>query len=385
MSTAASAVTTVDSATTDKPAVETPAFDAANQRTWSSKQREEWNRTGTQPTKADSATATEDKKPAASADSATANQGKTADTAPDSATGKDQKPNLKTKEDTERRIKEILDENKALQRRIESLERGKGTPETRDTKPVSQPVAEEPKAPKALREFLEEWFAKPEHKGKKYEDGVDAWAAAREDFSARQRHKEIDKAIAADRQRQAVEAASKDLATKRAEAEQRYGKDEYAQRVKPAVVALSDETIPFPVRALINDSPVFADLLYVLGEGEALKDLVATAKTNPAAALRKIVLTEQLVQAELAKGNGGKTEAGEKSTDGKARDESGKFVSSDKSAAAASDDKKPRAPAPVADVGGRGVAPGDALQEAAKAGNFRNFEAEMNRRMRAGR
>ena len=368
MSTSASAAATVDSATTK----EAPAVTDFNG----------WDEHGTPiriepetpPTKQDSAPV----KDKAAADSAP-QRDKTADTASESATDKDQKPHLKTREDTEKRFKEILDENKALQRRLESLERSK-TSEPRDGKQESQPAPEVKVPP--LKQFLTEFFAKPENKGKDYETGVEAWQDARDAAKEKNLEQKVRSQIA-------LESAQKELASRIESAKKTYA--DYDQRVQPAVEALTaDQQIPFAVKALINDSPVFEHLLYVLGEPAALADLVKTAKTNPTGALRKITLTEQLVQAELAKASG-KDKAGDKGGDpggdGKTRDASGKFVSSsekDKSSDAASE-TKPRAPKPPSEVGGRGTASEDALVTAAGANDFKSFEAEEWRRKRASR
>jgi hypothetical protein len=381
MSTAASAVATVDSATTTATPVE-PARTAD----WTPAQLEQWNKDGSiprLPKSADSATATEknDKKDKAAPDSAPDKKDKTAVNASDSATDKKNEPHLKTPEDTEKRFKEILDENKALQRRLESLERGdRGKPsETRDGKQVSQPAAEVKVPP--LKSFLEQYFAKPENAGgkKTYEDGVEAWQEARDAESAKRLERNI-------REQIANEAAQQRLSSSVEEAKKRY--PEYEARVQPAVQAIAnDPQIPMPVKAVLNDSPVFVDLLYVLAEPKALADFVQTAKTNPAAAIRKIVLTEQLVMAELAKANGkgaaaADDKAGDGAGDGKERDATGKFVSSDGKKDAASD-PKPRAPKPPAEVGGRGASSEAADVAAARTGNFSAFEAEQNRKVRA--
>lgn len=379
MSTPASAVITVDSATTTQQPVTTPSvptFDAADQSTWSRPQRENWNKTGAQPTKADSATATEAKdgkdKTAATSDSAT-DKTKSADTASESATDKDQKPHLKTKEDTEKRFSELLETNKALQRRLESLERGKGS-DTRDTKQASQPAAE------TYQPLDEKKFFTDNPKAE-YQDYIRAAAKHEAKWEVKQE-------IALENQRRAQAEAQKDLNSRVEEAKKRY--PDFDERIQPAVKTITDDqTIPFAVKAVINDSPAFVDLMYVLAEPKALADLIQTAKTNPAAAIRKIVLTEQLVMAELDKAKTNASKDGKdaaqddgKGGDGKTRDASGKFVSSDETKDAASE-TKPRAPKPPSEVGGRGTASEDALRTAAENNDFRSFEAEQTRRMKA--
>ncbi len=373
MSTQASAVATVDSATTPVTP-ETPAFDPSNQHTWSGEQRAEWNKSGDVPksaAKQDSAPADKKAAPDSAPDKTS---DKSADTASDSATEKSQKPHLKTKEDTEKRFNELLETNKALQRRLESLERGGKTSETRDAQQASQPATE---VYKPLDE--KEFFAA--NAKATYEDFVRAAAKHEAKWEVRQE-------LAADAQRRATAECQKELTTRVEEAKKRY--PDFEERIQPAVKAITeDQQIPFAVKAVMNDSPVFVDLMYVLAEPAALKDLVATAKSNPAAAIRKIVLTEQLVQAELAKAQG-KDKSGDKAADkttdtgdGKTRDASGKFTSEKTSDAAA--ETKVRAPKPPSEVGGRGTTTEDALRTAAAANDFQAFEAEQNRRMRASR
>lgn len=376
MITDASAATTVDSATTETvttPA--SPAFDAGDQHTWSPAQRDNWNKTGAQPTKADSATATEDekKKTAAKSDSATdKDKTKSADTASDSATEKDQKPHLKTKEDTDKRFSDLLDELKTIRRERDELKRGKSS-DTRDSKQESQPAAE------TYKPLDEKQYFKDNPKAT-YEDFIRAAGKHEGIWAARQE-------IAANEQRRAQAEAQKELSGRVEEAKKRY--PDFDERIQPAVKSImDDQQVPYAVKAMLNDSPVLMDLLYVLGEPAALKDILHTAKNNPTAALRKITLTEQLVMAELAKAKTSATDDKDKTDDGKGgdtktRDASGKFVSSDKSSDAASDTTKPRAPKPPSEVGGRGTASEDVLATAAKKGDFRSFEAEQNRRMKA--
>src|SRR6266567_215046 len=242
MSTQASAVATVDSATTPVTP-ETPAFDPSNQHTWSGEQRAEWNKSGDVP------------KSAAKQDSAPADK----KAAPDSAPDKSQKPHLKTKEDTEKRFNELLETNKALQRRLESLERGGKTSETRDAQQASQPATE---VYKPLDE--KEFFAA--NAKATYEDFVRAAAKHEAKWEVRQE-------LAADAQRRATAECQKELTTRVEEAKKRY--PDFEERIQPAVKAITeDQQIPFAVKAVMNDSPVFVDLMYVLAEPAALKDLV---------------------------------------------------------------------------------------------------------------
>jgi hypothetical protein len=333
--------------------------------TLSPEQRQTWRETGNMPKSQDSAPTKKDK---AAPDSAPEKKEKTADSASDSATDTTQKPHLKTKEDSERRFREVLDENKSMKQRLEALERDR-TAAPRDVKQESQPAAE------VYKPLDEKEFFKTNPKAT-YEDFVRAAGKHEGIWAARQE-------IAADNQRRAQADAAKALTTKVEEARKLYG-PEYDKRIAPAAKALWDDPqIPLPIKAVISDSPIFEHLMFVIGEPAALADLIQTAKSNPAAALRKIVLTEQLVQAEMAKKKAGKTDDADKGDEGdRKRGEDGKFVSeSDKK-----DEKKAsaapitKAPKPVSEVGGRGTATDNDEASAVKAGDFRAAKDAFTRR-----
>jgi hypothetical protein len=330
----------VDSATT--PTESQPTS------TWTGEQLSEWNRTGEipkfPPKPQDSAPAKKD----AVADSAPRKDKTSADTAPESATGTERKPHLKDKEDTEKRFRELLAERDDFKRRLEVLERPRPA-EARETKQESQP------APDGYKPLDEKEFFKANEKAT-YEDFVRAAAKHEARWEARQE-------IAADNQRRATEAAQKELKTRIEAAKKLY--PDFDQRSQAIVNALTSDTqMPHAVKALVNDSPVFEHLLYTLGDPASMADLIATAKTNPAMALRKIVATEILIQQELDKAAKAEKVA--------VKSESEKPVS----------EAKPRAPKPPAEVGGRGAASEDAAVAAARNGNFSAFSDEMSRRYR---
>lgn len=316
---------------TDSATVETPAVPELS--TLSPAERQTWRTTGNLPKKQDSAPA---KKEAAAPDSAP--DKKSSDIASGSEPDSAQKPHLKTKEDSEKRWREILDENKSLKQKNEELERSRSA--ARETKQVSQPAAE------VYQPLDEKDYFKQNPKGT-YEDFVRAAARHEAKWEVRQE-------IAAENQRRAIAEAQTSLKSKIEAATKRY--PDFQARVQPAVDSImDDQQIPHQVKALINDSPAFADLLYVIGEPTALKDIISTAKTNPNAAVRKIVLMEQLIQSELSKTPEGKTDT--------KRDENGKFVSEKKEAPA----PLSKAPKPPSEVGGRETAPNDAVETAVKA------------------
>ncbi len=338
----------------------TPVFDAQDQHTWTAEQRAEWNRTGDipkAPKKQDSAPA---KKNAAS-DSAP----KPDDTADDqdSAPGSTQKPQFKpkTKDDTERRIKELLARAETAERELAAARQTK--PESRDSKPAPQP------APEAFKALVDkEYFAK--NPKATYEDFIRAAARHEAEYAADQK---VATAIANERQRLAHEAATKELTVKVNEGKERY--PDFETKFWPTLNSITqDAQIPVVIKAVLNDSPIVVDLTYTLGSDPAeMTKFVALCKSDPGAALRKLVLTESLVKEQL---NGKKAEA--KPAAAAAGDDEAQAAKPEASAS-----PKPRAPKPPTEVGGRGETAEDALKVAAGANDFRKFDQEQTRRMQA--
>lgn len=168
-----------------------------------------------------------------------------------------------------------------------------------------------------------------------------------------------------ERRRLADEAANKEFAKKFDDVKKRYADAD--QVIRPAADAIfKDQAVPGVIKAVVNDSKVFLDLLYVLGgKPEDLKELVSLSKTSPGEALRKIIVTEDLVVKELAKATAEATET--------ARGTDGKFAKETPA-------KETKAPKPPAEPGGHGAPPGDEAAGAVKAGDFRAFRDAQNRR-----
>ncbi len=176
-------------------------------------------------------------------------------------------------------------------------------------------------------------------------------------------------------EQRAQEASQATVREKMEEARGRYG-DEGTATISAAARALAGNgkdlpaTIPQQVIGLINDSPVWPDLLYTLGgKAEDLAAFVHLAQTNPGEAIRKIVAMEQLITVELAKAKSGAGEGGEggegtpvEGTPG--RDASGKFLKPPEK-------RQSQAPPPAHEVSGRGAAPPDAEASATKNNDFR--------------
>jgi hypothetical protein len=114
---------------------------------------------------------------------------------------------------------------------------------------------------------------------------------------------------------------------------------------------------------MLNDSEVWTDLIFTLGEDpDGLKDFVALAKSDPGKAIRYIVAVESGIAAELS----GKTEA---------RNDKGQFVPK------AAPPRKPgpeTTPEPPIEVGARASGPMDEEQRAIsemERGNTAAFRA----------
>lgn len=194
---------------------------------------------------------------------------------------------------------------------------------------------------------------------KYFEDFADYKAAKKlEDFRAEQRQ----------------QAAQASVHQKMVEAKGRYGDEGIGVIRETAKAFTADQQIPQAVKALIDQSPVWSDILYAIGsKPDELQGFIALAKSDPIGAIRKAVLIEQLVKDELAKGGG---KAAEDETEGAKRDDSGKFVSSKK----APEKKESDAPPPPREVSGRGTPPPDEVERAVKDGDARAYFRAQNAR-----
>ena len=95
---------------------------------------------------------------------------------------------------------------------------------------------------------------------------------------------------------------------------ERYGANARGVIEKTAKI-FDDSSVNVVVKALLNDSPILTDLLYVIGgDGEKYAEFIEDARRNPAKAIRELVLLEDLTKQEL---KGAKAEMPEKGPDGK--------------------------------------------------------------------
>ena len=149
-----------------------------------------------------------------------------------------------------------------------------------------------------------------------------------------------------------------------AEAAKRYGETtgKVIEQASLAMVSNGEYHIPRAVADIVDGSAVWADLVYTIGSdpGE-LQAFIQLANSDPAAAIRKAVLMEGMVKAELEKGD----KAADPDTE---RGESGKFVSHK-----APEKKESSAPPPAREVSGRGTAPPDAVDRAVKENDTRSY------------
>ena len=250
-----------------------------------------------------------------------------------------QKPQPKKRSNAETRLSEVLEDLRKAGLTPAELKTFKR--EQAQTKPAepspAAPKAElaEPKEPK-LEDF-KTWD--------EYEKAQRNYFREAARYEARQ---ELQKAEAERRQREQSLA----LQEKLKEARTRY--EDFDDVAGPVNEMLrTDATINPSVKAVIAASPVFQDLLYVMGgDAKELGELTQLARTDPIAAVRKIVLLEHLVQEELA---------------GKAHEKP------------AAPEKKVTAAPPIGrDLSGKFTSPTDPIESATKRGDFRTFKQAMD-------
>lgn len=232
-----------------------------------------------------------------------------------------------------KRFNDLLEENKRLKADLETR---------KPSEPKPEPKAEVAPPPTRPKPTVDEKNPDGTPKYKEYEDYIEELA----DWKAEQRE------VKAKREAEQSDQAKKTLA-KVDEAKSRY--ENFTEVVKPFVDALADPKIPGVVRAMVDDSEVFADLAFVLAGDDKFLDM---AKTQPGKAIRFIALTESLIAEELA----------------------GKPKPADEEAPVK---PKTQAPRPPSEAGGRAAAPPDpeAAAIAASGGKLTaSVKAEFTRR-----
>jgi hypothetical protein len=300
------------------------------------------------------------------ADSATANEEEetTTEDGSEAESGEEVKQEKKQqgtrrRPDAEARIKELAARTKQLEKELAEARKGKETnpaePSTAkpaETKPVEFPATR----PKPR---LDDKGPDGKPLYGTFEDHQEALT----DWAVEQR--------LANRDREAhVQQQQQKWLSELNEARERYA--DFNAVAPPLVTELMKPDVPEVVREALMQSPVIADLLYTIGGTAASKaDFLDACRNNPVKALRVALLMEQEIAAELGISKGAGKVAGQA---GQGEGEAPPVTT------------KPRAPKPPSEVGGRG-APNteDALVAAAKAGNFRAFDAEQTRRVLASR
>ena len=248
----------------------------------------------------------------------------------------------------EKRIKQLLAENKELKRRQETAKPTQTDSSTAQAQPPQN---------------YEEWrksFKPSEFVAKYGEQNPDATyedaQAAMFDYlgGAKAHFRAIEDRVNAEKQA---------LDSKVEEARNRYTNfDEIKTEFLAKVI--SDKgvpLIPLPVLSIINDSDHLADLLYTIGSDDAeMTKFVAMAKSSPNKAIRYVAKVESLIAEELAK-------------PATARGEDGKFK--------APETKKTSAPKPPSPVGGGSSRAFDVNDESLSADEwFRKRNAEVAKR-----
>lgn len=288
-------------------------------------------------------------KPAENAASASADASEKteeSDTGGESETPRQQeKPSTKPKLTAEERIAEI---QAKAEKTIRDIRKGAGIKETEvvesspaKPEPKTEPVQQQPQytRPKPTPEGNGP-DGKPYETYEDYIEDLSDWKGEQREVNSK---REAAMQERADRTHAKVE-----------EAKTRY--KDFGEVVGPAIeTIIGDAKISPVVKEMLDDSDVFADLVYTIASDPAeLAKFVKMAKDDPGKAIRYIALTESLIADELA-GKTAETEA---------------------------TPVKPitKAPRPPSEAGGRAASPPDALDAAAKANDFRSFKAEATRR-----
>lgn len=272
----------------------------------------------------------------------------------------------------EKRLNEILGDLKRAGFTPEEIKTFRREQAQATTDAGKTPPAEAPKAqtPKKLEPPKKPDVADPKFKDyAEYEAAIDQWHSDVADYRA-------DLKIQAERERWAEAEQTRKTNETLAQAEARYGADAKGIIQSAGTKLATNPDLPGVIRAMLNDSPVLGDLLYVMGSnGQELDDFTALCKSDPGAAIRKLALTEHLVKEELAKGNSkatvSKTE--DEGTSAAPRNEAGQFSK-------APAKKVSDAPPPARESGGRQGPPPDEVERARNAGDVRAYMRAANER-----
>jgi hypothetical protein len=198
----------------------------------------------------------------------------------------DQERNWRTLEGERDTLKEKAE---AAEREIEEWRTGKRKPEEKKPDTNAPKLLEMPKRPR-MADFKN---ADQTLDSEKYETALDKYETDKDAYVNQQ----VQLRTAAQQQEQSIKTWQADL-------KQKYGEKSDGVDVKKTVDALAGTLQEAPAFFMfLNDSEVFTDLLYVLGTDPKLSELLAEAKDpkTMTRAIRKLVLLENGVKAELAK------------------------------------------------------------------------------------
>ena len=191
--------------------------------------------------------------------------------------------------------------------------------------------------------------------------------AAERAYNAQQVDERIREAYVQMQAQQAQDQVNRQAAERLNEARQRYGEEAESSIVSAARGLFGDQSIHPAIKGIVNESPVIADLLYVMGSSQSdFDEFIQTARTNPGEALRRAVMLEQLVKDELRKSSSNGKSAN--STEGE-RDESGRFLPA----------KREAPPPPAREVSGRASPPTNEADAAFNRGDIRAYMNAKNR------
>lgn len=337
----------------------------------------EWRQTGKLPEKP----ATPPKKTSKTADSATATSseagnGDESGAGSEPAEGKQGAPPKKSKADL--RLQEILADIKRAGLTPEELKTFKrAEAAAAAATPTATAADKAPDAAKGpVKPKIDDFTSMAD-----YDVAIDKWHEDVADFRAKI-------IVAQDKAKEAAAKSTAETNAKLAEAVKRYGGDSKETIEGTAKTIYTDKAIQPLVKALLSESPILADLMYVLGsKPEQLDEFVDMARSRPGEAVRRLVLLEKLTKEELAKAakpaaettsdNGDESEdKGSPNGTAAGRDANGKFVSGTPPPAK----KLSQAPPPATELSGTRGAPEDPVDKAGKTQDFRAYQAAANAR-----
>lgn len=311
-------------------------------------ERIEWQRTGKYTPKADSTTAPEGEQSSKSA--------------PASEAGKPQEKKSPAAE----RLDEVLADLKAAglsPAELKTFRKEAAKSTQAESSPAQTPIEVKAPAPKALEAPKE-----PDMTDQKYQvdGGWDIYTADVVQFNKDNAKYEAALAVENYKREQTQKQQSEVIAKEFAAAEKKY--PDFNEKSGPLLnTLLTDKSIHPVVPEVVGNSPLFTDVLYVLG-GE-MADFLQLAKTDPLRAVKKVGVIEHLIAEELAKSPAAEAQ----------RNEKGQFTPEKKSKAVSD------APAPPVEVGGKGTPPADEVDAALESGDTRAYIDAQNRRDLASR